>query len=161
MENNVIQRVIYSDREMGFEVIHSIIDQVVYYLQDYSKTWSDETYNMFLKSFNEYLEQATPIKYHGDRIDASKLSKLHDILPLWGIQVDNEKLRKLLVKLLETRKNPLNTNIFELREIITNFLGSVGVEDPESVVEQCRVQDSEGECLIYIAILALVLATNP
>lgn len=158
MENNILQQVIYGNQGISIDIGHSIVDQVVYYLQEYSRSWSDEIYNMFLRSFNEYLEQIAPIKYQGQRIDTSKL---YDILPLWGISLDSEKLRKLLVKLLESRKNPSNTDIFELREIVSSFLGSIGVEDPESAVSQCREQDSEEECLIYIAIIVLILATNP
>lgn len=158
MENNILQQVIYGNQGISIDIGHSIVDQVVYYLQEYSRSWSDEIYNMFLRSFNEYLEQIAPIKYQGQRIDTSKL---YDILPLWGISLDSEKLRKLLVKLLEARKNPSNTDIFELREIVSSFLGSIGVEDPESAMSQCREQDSEEECLIYIAIIVLILATNP
>lgn len=132
------------------------IDKVIQYLEDYSKTWSDESYNMFLKSFNEYLAQITPIEYRRPII---KLDPLYDLIPLWGIRFEREKLRRLLVKIVETKCYPSVSNIVELRKLLYDFLSEMGVENPEDVLRQCS--DFDENCLIYLAIVALVIATNP
>lgn len=133
------------------------IDRVIQYLEEYSRTWSDDIYNMFLKSFNEFLSQIAPIEYKRPIIN---LDPLCDILPLWGIRFDKEMVKKLLVKLVETKHFPSVSNIIELKSLLYRFLSELGVENPDDVVGQCNEINDEN-CLIYLAIITLVLSTNP
>lgn len=158
MENNPLINNSYSAIGSESSETYRYVDNVIQYLEEYSRTWSDESYSLFLKSFNEYLAQIVPIEYKRPVI---KADSLYDLLPLWGIRFNRDKLRQLLIKLAETRRAPNYANIIELRELLSSFLADIGVEDADDTLRQCSEHEREDECLSYLAILALVIATNP
>lgn len=156
MEYNVAQCE-SSDEIAKYE--YDLAERIVFYLDMYSKTWSDEAYSLFLKTFNEYLDALKPITYIPDI--AGKLSA-QTIIPLWSVSFSRDVLENLLINTVEIKKNNgRNDHLVELRENLIKFMLDLGIEKPDEIIMECRSSRVENECLVYASILAVILATNP
>lgn len=134
------------------------VHRVVHYLGLYSKTWCDEAYAGFLRSFNEFLNQVGPLRYMPHVL--SELIAM-DIVPLWSMDIDTRKLEELLTLILRVKENKTyETELLELKERVAEFLVSLGVDRPLQLMNTCTSIYSEEECLVGITILALILSTN-
>lgn len=133
--------------------------RVVHYLDLYSGTWSDELYEAFLKSFNEYLEHIAPLKHVPHIVE---LLAEEAVIPLWEAGVNADTVRELLGKVLEIKKyGKQGASVHELKKLLLELLSKLGVDKPESIIESCTSKHGEEDCLTNIAIIALIISTNP
>ncbi len=155
MEYNAVN---YSQKNEVFEQGYVLVEKTVFYLNMYSKTWSDESYSLFLKTLNEYLDAVKPVTYIPSI--ANKLME-QTIIPLWGVSFNLGALERLLISIIEVKQNNRVDNLVELRENLVNVLTGLGVEKADEIVQECRNSSMEEDCLVYASILTVILATNP
>lgn len=133
--------------------------KLTHYLNLYSKTWSDELYAIFLKSFNEYLEQVAPLKYIPHIVE--RLTK-EIVIPLWEVDVNSDNIIRLLNGVLKIKKyGARETELTELKRTTEELLFKLGVDEPRKLFAECTSVYSEEDCLATITVIALILSTNP
>lgn len=137
---------------------YDLIEKIVFYLDEYSKTWSDKVYSLFLETFNEYLDVLKPITYIPNI--ASKLFT-QTIIPLWSISFDRNILENLLINAIEIKKNSNHNYLLEMCGNLVKFMSYLGIEKPDEIVAECKNSSMEHECLVYALMLTIVLSTNP
>ncbi|MEM0002007.1 MAG: hypothetical protein QXS24_06365 [Desulfurococcaceae archaeon] len=148
-----------ADGEILKKYEYDLVEKIMLYLDEYSKTWSDEAYSLFLKTFNEYLEVLKPIAYIPNI--ASKLS-MQTIIPLWSTRFDRDVLETLLISSIEIKRNiERYDHLVETRENLIKLMSFLGIENPDELVMECKNSSMERECLVYVLVLTIVLATNP
>lgn len=141
----------------------AIVSRVAHYLTLYSKTWNDDFYREFVRSFNEYLELLTPTKYIP--LVPLVIEKLAEeaVIPLWDSGMDPNDVFELLETILAIKKrNVCGVGTYNLRDRVKELLYRVGIDKPEEIINICdhAWYDVE-ECLSSIAILTLIVTTNP
>ncbi|MEM0001203.1 MAG: hypothetical protein QXH02_07240 [Desulfurococcaceae archaeon] len=133
--------------------------RVVCYLNLYSSTWSDELYEALLRSFNEYLERVTPLRYVPY---VTEMLAKEAVIPLWEAGVNINTIHELLNKVLEVKGHGAHeTYIRELRKLLVELLPRLGVSEPEDLIGKCTSEYSEEDCLTGIAVTSLIISTNP
>lgn len=141
----------------------AIVSRVVYYLTLYSKTWNDDFYREFVRSFNEYLKLLAPTKYIP--LIPSLVERLAEeaVIPLWESGIDHDNVLELLEAILAVKRHDMyDVNAYNLRNHVKELLYRVGVDKPEEITDICdHAQHHAEECLSSIAILALIMSTNP
>jgi len=140
-------------------VDYGLLNSIVNSLELYRRTWSDEDYTMFLQSFNKMLESLSPVKYYPEVL--WKLDSL-DVLPLWGLKIDNQLLMDLLVDIVLVKTSSGRYDyVASLKNNLIILMRELGVDEPEEVLKTCSGRIDEGECLVYTAILLLIKSSNP
>lgn len=138
-----------------------LVDEIVHYLDLYSKTWDEDLYNRLLKALNNYLELLRPLRYVPQVVE--KLAE-DVVIPLWEAGVDWDELRKLLESVLIARKHGIegaSGYVSELTGFARELLYKLGLSRPEEVLHLCNNEQYYMECLLSAVVTALILSTNP
>ncbi len=138
---------------LGEEAIESIVDSVVLYFKLYAETLSSDVYRDFIKIFNAYLEEVSPINYIPGL--ACEISEAISI-SLWDTKIDPEFLRRLLLDIYRVVKS--REGISDLRRDLRELVNAI--EGERSLLELVEKIENP-EHLASIAVLVLIISTNP
>ncbi|MFZ8783138.1 MAG: hypothetical protein ACO2OR_04060 [Desulfurococcaceae archaeon] len=138
---------------LGEEAIESIVDSVVLYFKLYAETLGSDAYRDFIKIFNAYLEEVSPISYIPGL--AREISEAISI-SLWDTKIDPEFLRRLLLDIYRVVKS--REGISDLRRDLRGLVNAI--EGERSLLELVEKIENP-EHLASIAVLVLIISTNP
>jgi len=132
--------------------VEDVIDTIVFFYKLYMDTWSDSAYSDFIKAFNVFLEEISPISYVPSL--ACEIDK-NIYMNLWDAGINPSLLRKTLLdvyRVLRSRKSADELKR-DLREIVS-IIGD------ESAMWDIIEKTSSVDQLVSIAILTLIIGTN-
>lgn len=138
---------------LGEEAIESIVDSIVLYFKLYAETLSSDAYRDFIKIFNAYLEEVSPISYIPGL--AREISEAISI-SLWDTKINPEFLRRLLLDIYRVVKS--REGISDLRRDLRGLVNAI--EGERSLLELVEKIENP-EHLASIAVLVLIISTNP
>ncbi len=132
--------------------IENIIDTIVFFYKLYMDTWSDNAYRDFIKAFNVFLEEISPISYVPGL--ACEIDK-NIYMNLWDARVDPLLLRETLLDVYRVLRGQKSVDELkrDLREII-NIIGN------ESAMWDIIEKTSSVDQLVSIVVLMLIISTN-
>lgn len=132
------------------ETALNTVDEIIYYYDLYRKTLSDEAYMQFVKHFNKYLEVMAPVK----RVPGiANVIANSVVLSLWDVDVEPNRLRSLLINLLDLRFTGARFEEvkYQLKELMREL------EAKQVVDDYVRTPDDA----LAFALTLLVVSTNP